>query len=333
MDLKEIETIIQSYGYRVDKELELIIPKSYDDTLKWLSEPIWYHMETGGKRIRPALCLLTCELLGGDPEKAINFALACEIMHNYFLLHDDIMDGDVVRRDQPTVWSIYNIPNAINCGDYLIAKGYESILKSNLSADKILKLIDVYTLTLTKTGEGQALDINYRADEEFTVEKYLRLATLKTGYYLICPVVGGAIISGVDDDVIEILWRLGGNIGTSFQIRDDIIDLTEGKGRGGEIGCDIKEGKPSILYAYALSRAVKDEKKQLINIIKKPRGETSEDDVKKVIDIYNKYQTIEFAQKKGEELQEEALKIIDFINFDKKDLIKDITKYIVSRRT
>jgi geranylgeranyl pyrophosphate synthase len=332
MKQEEIDRLIKSYGYRTDKELEKFIPKKTDGELsKWLNEPIWYHMGGGGKRIRPALCLLTCELLGENPDKALNFALACEIMHNYLLLHDDIMDGDTERRDLPTVWVKYGIPNTVNCGDYMIARGYEAILKSDLTAETIKKLTDAYTLTLIKTGEGQALDVNYRGYENFTVEKYLELAKLKTGYYLICPIVGGAIIAGASDDVINALWELGGNLGASFQIRDDIIDLTEGKGRGGEIGCDIKEGKPSVLFAYALSRADFEEKKRLVEIMKKPREETTKEDVEWVINLYEKLGAIENAQKKAEELKKEALKIIDSIDFEKKDLIRDIAEFVISR--
>lgn len=332
MSQEEIAELIKSYGYKVDKELEKIIPKETDSELsKWLNEPIWHHMGTGGKRLRPALCLLACELLGGETNKALNFALACEIMHNYFLLHDDIMDGDTVRRDFPTVWVKYGVPNAINCGDYMIGKGYEAILKSILPLETINKLIEIYTLTLVKTGEGQALDVNYRAYENFTVEKYLELAKLKTGYYLICPVVGGAIIAGAPDNIINALWKLGSNLGTSFQIRDDVIDLTEGKGRGGEIGCDIKESKPSILYAHALSKADQEEKKKLIEIMKKSREQTTKEDIEWVLNLYKKLRTIEFAQKKAEKLKGEALKIIDSIDFEKKDLIRDIAEFIISR--
>jgi geranylgeranyl pyrophosphate synthase len=333
MKQDEIKKLINSYGHKIDTKLEEIIPReSYGDVSKFLIEPVWYHMSTGGKRIRPALCLLTCELLRGNPEKALNFAAACEVMHNYFLLHDDIMDGDTIRRDSETVWAKYGVANAINCGDYMSAKGYESILKSDLPLATIKKLMDIYSLTMAKTMEGQALDVNYRGREDFTIEKYLELARLKTGYYLVCPIVGGAIISGAPDTIVNSLWNLGGNLGTAFQIRDDIIDLTEGKGRGGEIGNDIKEGKPSILFAHALSKGDLEEKEKLIEIMKKPREKTTKEDVQWVIALYAKYGTIDFAQNMASELEKQALKIIDSINFEKKDLLRDIAEFIISRQ-
>ena len=328
----DIGEMIKSYGSLVDEELTKFIPKeSKSKFFPFLNEPIWYHMGTGGKRIRPALCLITCELLGGNKNKALNFALAVEIMHNYFLLHDDVMDGDTMRRDNPTVWVKYGIPNAINCGDYMIAKGFEIILKSELPIEKIQKLIEIYTLTLLRTGEGQALDVNLRADKDFTEEKYLELAKLKTGYYLVCPIVGGAIIADAPESIIGSLWKLGENLGTAFQIRDDIIDLTLGKGRSGEIGNDIKEGKPSILFAHALSKANPEEKEKLIEIMAKPREETKKEDVEWIINLYKKYGTIEYAQKFAEKLMEEGLKIIEELPFEKKDIIREIANFIISR--
>ncbi len=332
LDSEKIGEMIKQYGYKVDEFLPKFLEKNNNHIWnKFLNEPIWYHMSTGGKRIRPALCLLTTELLGEDIKKAMNFALAVEIMHNYLLLHDDVMDGDKFRRDKPTVWVKYGIPNAVNSGDYMIAKAYEIILKSDLPIETIKKLEEAFTLTLLRTGEGQALDVNLRADEHFTEEKYMELAKGKTGHYLVCPIVGGAIIAGASQEVIDELWKLGGNIGTAFQIRDDIIDLTEGKGR--PPGCDIREGKPGILYAHALRNANPEEKKKLVEIMKKPRDETTDEDIQWVKKLYEKYGTIEYAQKKAEELKKEAMRILDELPFSKKDVVKQIAEYVISRKT
>src|SRR3989339_780697 len=199
------------------------------------------------KRVRPAICLITCEALGGNTNDAIHFALAIEIMHNMFLMHDDIEDGDTIRRDQPTVWVKYGTANAINAGDYLLACAYKSVLASPVSLEKKIHLLQILTLTYEKTVEGQALDINARAAEDFSVDKYMAMVELKTGYYLACGMVGGAVVSGISEKVVEKIWSLGKTMGPAFQIRDDLIDLTHGKGRGGAIGSDVKEGKASFL--------------------------------------------------------------------------------------
>ena len=201
-----IEESIKIYGAKIDELLKEIIPPQGID---YLSEPIWHHMHTGGKRVRPALCLITCEALGGNPDKAMHFALAVEIMHNMFLLHDDIEDGDTIRRDQPTVWVKYGIANAINAGDYLLACAYKSTLASPVSLEKKIRLLQVLTLTYEKTVEGQALDINARAAEDFSVDKYMEMVKLKTGYYLACGMIGGAIVSDIPEEVVEKIWMLG----------------------------------------------------------------------------------------------------------------------------
>lgn len=225
-----IEDSIRTYGAKIDDMLRELIPV---DEENYLSEPIWYHMNTKGKRVRPAICLITCEALGGNPENALSFALAIEVLHNMFLMHDDIEDGDTVRRDQPTVWVKYGTANAINAGDYLLACAYKSTLASPVAPEKRLKLLEALTLTYGKTVEGQALDINARAAESFTVAAYMKMVELKTGYYLACGMVGGAIVAGASNEVVEKIWMLGKNMGPAFQIRDDLIDLTHGKGRGG----------------------------------------------------------------------------------------------------
>lgn len=323
-----IEESIRIYGAKIDELLKVIIPPKGID---FLSEPIWHHMHTGGKRVRPAICLITCEALGGDPDKAMHFALAVEIMHNMFLLHDDIEDGDTIRRDQPTVWVKYGIANAINAGDYLLACAYKSTLASPVSLENKIKLLQVLTMTYEKTVEGQALDINARASEDFTVDKYMEMVKLKTGYYLACGMIGGAIISGVSEQVVEKIWTLGKTMGPAFQIRDDLIDLTHGKGRGGVIGSDVKEGKASFLYSYALQVASADDKRCLRDIMLKPRDETTENDIHWVLGIYKKYNVLQHAQDYAEDLIKQAYATIDEFPIKDTTVFKEIASFMAKR--
>ena len=315
---------------KIDDLLKEIIPPDRDD---YLSEPIWHHLRTGGKRIRPAICLITCKELGGNPDEALHFALAIEILHNMFLLHDDIEDEDTMRRDQPTVWVKFGVANAINAGDYLLARAYHCILISPIPADRKLKLLEIFTLTYEKTVEGQALDINARGATDYTVEKYLELVRLKTGYYLACGMVGGAVTSGNIEGTIDKIWTLGKLMGPAFQIKDDLIDLTVGKGRGGVIGSDIKEGKASFLYAYTLEIANNDDKASLIEIMTKQRDETTDDDVQYVLNIYNKHGAIDHAQKYADDLIKQTYDIIDEIPTDNKAVFRDIANFMAQRMT
>ena len=327
-----IEESIKTYGKKIDDLLKEIIPPDRDD---YLSEPIWHHLRTGGKRIRPAICLITCEELGGNPDEALHFALAIEILHNMFLLHDDIEDEDTMRRDQPTVWVKYGVANAINAGDYLLARAYHCILISQIPSDRKLKLLEIFNLTYEKTVEGQALDINARGATDYTVEKYLELVRLKTGYYLACGMVGGAVVASGNniEGTIDKIWALGKLMGPAFQIKDDLIVLTVGKGRGGVIGSDIKEGKASFLYAYTLEIANDDDKTSLIEIMSKQREETTDDDVQSVLNIYNKHGAIEHAQVYADDLIKQTYDIIDEIPTDNKAVFRDIANFMAQRMT
>ena len=166
-----IEESIKIYGKKIDDLLKEIIPQDRDD---YLSEPIWHHLRTGGKRIRPAICLITCKELGGNQDEALHFALAIEILHNMFLLHDDIEDEDTMRRDQPTVWVKYGIANASNSGDYLLARAYTRFSQVRHHRQKI-EVFRGFYINIRKTVEGQALDINARGVRDFTVKNILTL--------------------------------------------------------------------------------------------------------------------------------------------------------------
>lgn len=324
----DIEDQIKLYGEKIDSLLKESIPFNKDD---YLSEPIWHHLETGGKRIRPAICLITCEALGGNTEDALHFAVAVEILHNMFLMHDDIEDGDTVRRDKPTVWVKYGLANAVNAGDYLLAVAYRTILSSPTPKDTKMTLLDIFTLTYEKTVQGQALDINARGVKDFTVEKYMKIVELKTGYYLACGIVGGVALSGNHNGNLDSIWELGKNMGPAFQIKDDLIDLTVGKGRGGVIGSDISEGKASFPYAYTLEVAAEDEREDLVRIMCKERDETGKKDIEWVINLYNKYGALSYSQNYAEKLIEEAYKTIERMEVKDNSIFNKIADFMVKR--
>ena len=323
-----IKAMLDRYGRRIDGLMARFLPEASDP---YLGEPIWHHMGGGGKRIRPALCLMTCEALGGDPERALHFALAVEILHNMFLLHDDVEDGDRVRRDRPTVWVKYGVPNAINVGDFLLARAYSIVLASRLPSETVLKLVRIFSDTCEETILGQALDIASRARKDFDVRAYLKMAELKTGHYLVLGMVGGAIIAGASQRLVDSIWSLGRTLGPAFQIRDDIIDLTAGKGRGGEIGCDIKEGKASIMYARALEACGASDRRRLLAVMARPREKTTAKDVQWVIGLYRRIGALEFAQDYAAGLVRRALRVIEKMPGTGKKALKDLALFLVER--
>lgn len=334
MKSTDIQHLLYAHAQRVETLLRAEMPPG---AAEYLSDGVWYQFDSGGKRLRPALCLLTCKELGGDPEKALPFALAAEMLHNLLLIHDDIEDGDTMRRDRETLWAHLGVANAINIGDYLIASAYRILLSSPLDPQTVVRLLKVYSMTFEKTVEGQALDINLRACATFDIAQYFRIVQLKTAYYLTFNLVGGAIVAGIDGPVIDQLWELGRCLGPAFQIRDDTIDLTRGKGRGGEIGCDIREGKPSIFFAHALETIQEGDPDRtcLLEILGKPREDTTTADVRRVVEIYKRADSLEFAEAESSRLIDRAFSIIDRLPLEEqgKELFRAISRFMVDRQT
>jgi len=330
----DIPGLLSQQARAVEALLEDELPPG---KIPYISDGAWYQMSSGGKRLRPALCLITCEALKGEAGKALPFALATEILHNFLLVHDDIEDGDTMRRDKPTLWARFGVPNAINVADYMIAKAYQLILRGPLPAEVNLELADLFTLALERTVEGQALDINLRGSPEVRLDTYFRIVTLKTAYYLALTWVGGAVIAGVPDSAVEPLWELGRCLGPAFQIRDDTIDLTQGKGRGGEIGCDIKEGKPSIFFAYVLDKKKGSEaqRARLVDIISKPREKTTADDVAWAIELYRETGALDFAGEEARALIRRAEGVLDTLPLgaEGKDVFRAISRYMIDRNS
>lgn len=325
----DIEKLSAENARIIDREIEKVFPKT---GVKNLNDAVWYHMDTGGKKLRPLLAILTCEALGGRTDEVAPFAAACEILHNWFLIHDDIEDGDRVRRDKPAVWVKYGLAHGINTGDYMAQKVFELILMSSrkgVDDQKVFRLLEEMTKTSIKTAEGQAMDINLRNNPRPTEKEYMDMVTGKTAHYLTVPMVGGAIVAN-RADVIPHLIEFGSYIGPAFQIIDDVIDLTEGKGRG-EIGRDIKEGKRSILAIHCLAECSPEEAEKLLEILDKHPDQTTDEEVLYVRELFEKYGSIDYARNKAEQLKENALLVINKIP-ELAELLEFFANYLVKRR-
>ena len=332
MRFEEIKDMAKKYKPLIDREMLSVIPR---EGVENFHDAMHYHLSTGGKRIRPLLAILTTKALGGDVNKTLPFAAACELLHNWLLIHDDIEDGDTVRRGKPTVWAKYGIPHAINVGDGMAHYAMKALLKCKergVDNETVFRLLDSFLDTAIKTAEGQAMELNLRKNNNPSEQEYMKMIIGKTAYYLTIPMVGGAIIAGAGDALVEKIIEYGKNVGPAFQIRDDVLDLSAGKGRD-SIGNDIKEGKRSILVVYALEGAKQDEKTRLMGILNKPREETTNDDVLWVIDLFKRTGAIERAEKKAEELASRARQIISDFPRELREILEAMADYIVRRET
>jgi geranylgeranyl pyrophosphate synthase len=325
----DIEKLSVEKARLIDREIERVFPK---EGVPNLNEAVWYHMGTGGKRLRPLLAIMTCEALGGKTDQIAPFAAACEVLHNWFLVHDDIEDGDKVRRDKPALWVKYGLAHGINAGDYMAQKVFELILLSQrkgVEEGKVFRLLEEMVKTSVKTAEGQTLDINLRDNKHPSEKDYMDMVTGKTAHYLTVPMVGGAIVAN-REDIIPYLIEFGSCIGPAFQIIDDVIDLTEGKGRG-EIGRDVKEGKKSILVIHCLSKCSEEEKEKLLEILNKQPDDTTDEDVLYAKHLFEKHGSIEYARHKADQLKEKALNAVKKMP-ELQEILEFFAEYLVKRR-
>ena len=314
----------------VDREIESVFPRHGFPNL---NDAVYYHMETGGKKLRPLLAIATCEALGGSVDQIAPFAAACEVLHNWFLVHDDIEDGDRVRRDKPAVWVKYGLAHGINIGDYMAQKVYELILRckeKGVSDGKVFRLIDAMVKTSVSTAEGQAMDINLRASDAPAEKQYMEMVMGKTGHYLTVTMVGAAIIAD-REDLIQSLLEFGRAIGPAFQIADDVLDMTESKGRG-EIGRDIKEGKRSIMIIHCLGRCSHSEKERILEILNKHPEDTTDRDVSFVKELFGKYGSVGYAKEKTAEMERAALSVADEVP-ELREILYYFADKLVNRRS
>lgn len=300
-----------------------------------LYDAMLFHINTGGKRWRPTLCILLCEAYGKSRKDALPLASAIELYHNWTLIHDDIEDDDEIRRDKPTVWKKYGRPHGINIGDGMNEVAFRLLSKGrdrwgdNVYSD----LNDLIHKHLLRITEGQTMDMNFRHRVDLNENQYMEMIRRKTGDLVVITSVGGAIIGNAPKEHQKALKEYSYKIGPAFQIRDDLLDYTEGKGRGGEIGCDIKEGKRSLMVIHAFNHLPEKKKKQLVEILDKPREKTTRKDVKKAKNLMEHCDAFEYADTKQKKLANEAKNIVqNYIpDSEAKDLLMLLSQYLIER--
>ena len=208
-----------------------------------LYEPIEYTLAAGGKRVRPQLAMIACELFGGQVQEIAPAAMALEVFHNFTLLHDDVMDHAEVRRGRPTVHVKWNENTAILSGDQMLIEAYK--LLSEVPADKLPTVLQLFNKMATEICEGQQYDVDFESQEHVAIEEYLKMIRLKTAVLLATALKMGSYIAGASTEQQDMLYEFGINIGLAFQIQDDILDVwgnpeTFGKAVGGDISCNKK---------------------------------------------------------------------------------------------
>ena len=228
-----------------------------------LYEPIRYMLSLGGKRLRPALLLMSTELFGGDYLKALSPALAIEIFHNFSLLHDDIMDKAPIRRSKPTVHKKWSADVAILSGDAMLVKSYQLMMR--VEEQHLRKVLTLFSTTALQVCEGQQLDMDFENQKNVTIEDYIHMISLKTSVLLGVSLKTGAIIANAASEDADHIYLFGKNIGIAFQLLDDILDVYADSDKfGKQTGGDILSNKKHFFSSKQSSLQKEKQRSSLI---------------------------------------------------------------------
>jgi len=285
----------------------------------------------GGKRLRPVLAMISCETVKGDIIKVIPLCIGVEIIHNFTLVHDDIMDKSKLRRNLPAVHVQYGEPTAIMAGDLLFTKAFESM--HNITGDcSVFKNVEFGLIDCIKEiCEGQQLDIDFESRKNVSEDEYLEMIRKKTSVLFQYSSEGGAILGGGNREEINALNEYGLCLGLGFQIWDDYLDMSSDENTlGKDIGNDIRNGKKTLIAVHALNNASSEDKILLEKIF--GNRNATEHEVKQVYDLCKKIGSVEYAKNNAINYCEKAKNALDALKeSEAKQLLINLAEYSIKR--
>lgn len=298
-----------------------------------LYEPVRYTLSLGGKRVRPYFTLTGCGLCGGDIEEAVPVAVAIELLHNFTLLHDDIMDGAATRRGRPSVYRKWDASTAILSGDAMYAWAFDQLQyygkSDRYSKQNYAAILDIFLESARLVCEGQAYDLEFESSTAVTIDDYLKMIRGKTAALISGAFRLGGAVAGASDDMLTELHELGTEVGIAFQIQDDLLDIIAdpekfGKKQGG----DILEGKKTYLSILSLQHGRPAQQAFLEEIFRK--ADVSEEEVEEVISLYQSLGVIHKTSEAVKRHYEYAVSHLDSLDASpyKEDLIEFLTQLI-----
>lgn len=293
-----------------------------------LYNPGAYILNSKGKRLRPLLVLLSSRAVGGNFDKVYNAALAVEMLHNFTLVHDDIIDNAEKRRGRMTLHKKYDMNTAILTGDILLAVAYEFLLKDcNGNAKSVMHS---FTKGLMEVCEGQSMDTDFESKNKVSINEYILMIKKKTAAMaeMCCKI--GAILGGGSKREVEALANYGLNLGIAFQIQDDLLDIIADENIFGKsIGGDLVEGKKTYLFIRALEKSTGDDRKRMQNVILKNGVRWNQ--VKLYKELYVRLGVLEDAKNKIKYYSDKALNSLADIKETDREIFFWLTDQLIKR--
>jgi geranylgeranyl diphosphate synthase type I len=289
-----------------------------------------FHLPSqGGKRMRPFLVVKACEAVGGSLDDAIPAAIAIELIHNFTLVHDDIMDNDVLRRGVPTVHKLWGVPVGILAGDLMFAEAFHVVLSAKNDADRLRRAADTLAKATITLSEGQYLDMSFESRNDVSEAEYLEMIYKKTGALFQAGGELGGIMAGADEKKISLLGEFARNMGIAFQIFDDYLGMTSAENvLGKSVGNDIREGKKTLIVIKAMQTPARE---KLLNLLGKKSA--TDPEISDLVDMLRRERIFDSVYRKAEGYAGAArLTLSALPPSEARDMLNGLASYAVTRK-
>jgi geranylgeranyl diphosphate synthase, type I len=291
-------------------------------------------LQAEGKGLRPYLCLLTCEALGGERQAGLPAAAAIELIHNFSLIHDDIQDRDVERHHRPTVWSVWGDAQAINAGDALLALARLALFRledAGVPASTVLEAARVLDERTLEMVEGQTMDLEFEQRLDVTLPEYLVMIERKAGALFDGALRLGALVAGAEDALARRLGAAGRALGIAFQIRDDMLGIWGDASETGKPAEDIRHGKKSLPVMYVLNEGPSAPRNEIEAVYRKT--DLSEGDVQTVLSVLEIAGARDYCVKVAGSYKERALETLNALPLadDAKRELRETAEFLLER--
>lgn len=337
-----VVAMLDEYGVKARQRLREYLRDRGSGHLAYLYDLLRDYPSRGGRSLRPTLCMAAARAFGGSLEDALNSAVALEILHNAFLIHDDVEDLSEQRRGRPTMHALHGVPMAVNAGDAMTVLSLRPLLdnRRTLGTHAALRIMEEAESMGREAVEGQALELGWRRDNAVDLDEadYLRMVLKKTcSYTTIFPLRVGAIIAGRDGPALAQLSRFGFFLGAAFQIQDDLLNLIgDPKQYGKEIAGDIWEGKRTLMLIHLLSQAGPQDRAWLQRLMGLPRDRIGAVDVERVLELMERHGSIEYGRAfahacAGAALHEFSVVFADVPPSRDRDFIERLCTWVLGR--
>ena len=300
---------------------------------KKLKAAMAHYPAAGGKRLRPLLATIVCEAVGGKWEKAVPFGAALEIVHNFTLVHDDVMDDDDTRRGIKTVHAQFGVPEAILAGDALFARAFEIIPDTDAEAADVTKLTEITAKAVRLLAEGQQMDMDFEDAKKISSDEYLKMIERKTAVLYSAAAQGGVIVGGGTEVQEEALFEYGRLMGLGFQIWDDVLDLRSDQATFGKpVLNDIRNGKKTLIVVNGLEDMNGLERKQFLKVLGNKKA--TQNQLKMARDLLEDVGAVDHAVMVANGLVAKAKDRLSVLKESKhKEALKAFADYMVTRKT